>query len=85
MWCIRRMGERGALNVRRTSQSKKVPQITVHRGPQQKTGEKGGLERMVYVQGPVDSATQVRQLLVAAEIPRMREAEGAVEEHRCRR
>ena len=43
MQCFRRMSERGVLDVLRTSESKEVLQLAVHRGPQQKTGEKGGL------------------------------------------
>ena len=43
MRCFRRMNERVVRDVRRTSESKKVPQIAAHRGPQPEIGEKGGL------------------------------------------
>ena len=46
MLCFRRMSERGVLDVLRTNEPKKVPQIAAHRGPQQKVGEKGGLGRI---------------------------------------
>ena len=48
MQCFRRMSERGVLDVLRTSESKEVLRLAVHRGPQQKTGEKGGLARISH-------------------------------------